>query len=146
MDTQGLIIKAKVHEAGLHDQEGAKLLLEPLVGQLPRMAKVWVDSAYRGLKAWVHETLGWDLEVVKHWWTGLRHVWIPAGQEPPALPIPRGFQVLPRRWVVERTFAWLGRHRRLAKDYEALPATEEAWIYLAMTRLMLRRLAKPEAA
>jgi putative transposase len=56
--------------------------------------------------------------------------------------MPTGFQVLPRRWVVERTFAWLGRYRRLSKDYEALPATEEAWIYLAMSSLMLARLAR----
>lgn len=146
VDTQGLVIKAKVHAADLHDQEGAKLLLEPLRGTLPRMAKVWGDSAYRGLKGWIRDTLGWDLEVVKHWWTGLRHVWVPAGEEPPPLTIPRGFQVLPRRWVVERSFGWLGRNRRLARDYEFLPETEEAWMYLAMTRLMLRRLARAEAA
>jgi transposase len=103
--------------ADLHDREGAKLLLAPLVGQLPRMAKVWADSAYQGLKKWLKETLGWDLEVVKHWWTGLRWVWVPEGQEPPVLDFPAGFQVLPRRWVVERTFGWLGRNRRLSKDY-----------------------------
>lgn len=142
VDTQGLVIKAKVHPADIHDKEGAKLLLAPLAGQLPRMAKVWTDSAYQGLKQWVKETLGWDLEVVKHWWTGLRWVWVPEGQEPPALDIPSGFQVLPRRWVVERTFGWLGRNRRLSKDYEFLPETEEAFIYLGMVRLMLRRLAK----
>jgi hypothetical protein len=72
----------------------------------------------------------------EHWWTGLRWVWVPEGQEP------LGFQVLPRRWVVERTFGWLGRNRRLSKDYEFLPETEEAFIYLGMVRLMLRRLAK----
>ncbi len=142
MDTQGLVIKAKVHPADLHDKEGAKLLLTPLAEQLPRMAKVWADSAYQGLKKWLKETLGWDLEVVKHWWTGLRWVWVPESQEPPALDIPAGFQVLPRRWVVERTFGWLGRNRRLSKDYEFLPETEEAFIYLGMVRLMLRRLAK----
>ena len=87
-------------------------------------------------------TLEWDLEVVKHWWTGLRWVWVPEGQEPPALEIPAGFQVLTRRWVVERTFGWLRRNRRLSKDYEFLPETEEAFIYLGMMRLMLRRLAK----
>ena len=65
---------------------------------------------------------------------------MPEGAEPPPLPI--GFQVLKRRWVVERTFAWLGRYRRLSKDYEVLPASEEAWIYLATTNLLLRRLAK----
>jgi putative transposase len=86
--------------------------------------------------------LGWDLEVVKHWWTGLRWVWVPEGQEPPVLEIPAGFQVLPQRWVVERTFGWLGRNRRLSKDYEFLPETEEAFIYVGMVRLMLRRLAK----
>jgi hypothetical protein len=85
--------------------------------------------------------LGWDLEVVKHWWTGVRWVWVPEGQEPPALDIPAGFQVLPRRWVVERTLAWLCRNRRLSKDYEALPETEEAFLYVGMIRLMLRRLA-----
>jgi putative transposase len=64
----------------------------------------------------------------------------PAAQE--SLPLPSGFQALPRRWVVERTFAWLGRYRRLSRDYEALPETEEAWIHLAMSCLMLARLAQ----
>ncbi len=130
-----------MHPADIHDKEGAKLLLAPLAGQLPRMAKVWADSAYQGLKKWTKDVLGWDLEVVKHWWTGLRWVWVPEGQEPPALDIPGGLQVLPRRWVVERTLAWLCRNRRLSKDYEALPETEEAFIYIGMIRLMLRRLA-----
>jgi transposase len=142
VDTQGLVIKAKVHPGDLHDKEGAKLLLAPPIGQLPRMAKVWADSAYQGLQKWLKETLGWDLEVVKHWWTGLRWVWVPEGKEPPVLDIPAGFQVLPLRWVVERTFGWLGRNRRLSKDYEFLPETEEALIYLGMVRLMLRRLTK----
>jgi putative transposase len=93
------------------------------------------------LKKWLKETLEWDLGVVKHWWTGIRWVGVPEGKEPPALDIPSGFQVLPRRWVVEGTFGWLGRNRRLAKDYEALPETEEAFIYLGMIRLILRRLA-----
>ncbi len=129
----------KVLEAGLHDQEGAKILLQPLLGVFPRMAKVWVDRAYAGLKAWIQETFGWDLEVVTHGWTGVGKVWVAPGQRPPV--IPSGFHVLPRRWVIERTFAWLGRNRRLAKDYEFVPGSEEAWIYLAMIRLMARRLA-----
>lgn len=140
MDTQGLLLKVKVHEAGLHDKESAKLLLTPLVGKFPRMAKVWVDSAYQGLADWLKATLGWELEVVKHWWSELKWVWVLEGQEPPKPP--QGFHVLPRRWVVERTLAWLGRNRRLAKDYEFLPESEEAWIYVGMSRLMLRRLAK----
>ncbi len=130
----------KVHEASVHDKEGAKLLLAPLVGMFPRMAKVWVDSAYRGLQEWLKATLGWELEVTKHWWTGIRGFWVLEDQEPPELP--RGFHVLPRRWVAERTLAWLGRNRRLAKDYEFLPESEEAFVYAGMVRLMLRRLAK----
>jgi putative transposase len=141
-DTQGLVIKAKVHPADLHDKEGAKLLLSPLAGQLPRMAKVGADSAYQGLKKWLKETWEWDLEVVKHWWRGLPWVGVPEGKEPPVLDIPGGFEVLPRSWVVERSFGWLGRNRRLSQDYEFLPATEEGFIYLGMVRLMLRRLAK----
>jgi putative transposase len=85
----------------------------------------------------VGEELGWAVEVVRR---PRRWVRCPAGEEPP--PAPAGFRVLPRRWVVERTFAWLGRHRRLSQDYEALPATEEAWIYLAMIKLMTARLAR----
>ena len=140
VDTQGLIIRALVHPADLADREGAKLLLAPLQDQLPRLQHIWADSAYAGKCAeWVQSTLGWTLEIVKHWWTGVRWVWVGPGQEPPT--IPRGFQVLPRRWVVERTFAWLVLYRRLAKDYEELPATGEALIYVAMARLMVRRLA-----
>ena len=138
VDTQGLLLKVKVHEADIHDKEGAKLLLAPLAGHFPRMVKVWVDYAYRGLGGWLRGTLGWELEVVKPWWTG--GVWVLEGQELPTRPA--GFQVLPRRWVVERTFGWLGRNRRLSRDYEFLPETEEAFIYGGMVRLMLRRLSK----
>ena len=142
MDTQGLLLKVRVHEANIHDKEGAKLLLAPLVGRFPRMTKVWADSIYQGLKEWLKETLGWNLEVVKHWWTGLRGIWVPNGIGSSTFLIPGGFQVLPRRWVVERTLAWLGRNRRLAKDYEFLPQSEEAWVYAGMVRLMLKRLVE----
>ena len=132
-------MKVKVHEAGLHDGYGAKLLLDDLMGRFPRMKRIWCDSAYRGLKEWMKTTLGWELEVVSHWWSG--RVWLRDDQEPPSRP--KGFVVLPRRWVVERIFAWLIRNRRLSKDYEYLPETEEALVYAAMIRLMLRRLAHP---
>lgn len=131
-------MKVKVHEAGLHDSAGAKLVMEGLGGRFPRMRKVWSDSAYRGLKEWMRTKLGWELEVVRHLWTG---VWVIGDQEP--LSRPKGFVVLPRRWVVERTFAWLVRNRRLSKDYEYLPETEESFVYAAMIRLMLRRLVNP---
>ena len=139
MDTQGLVLKVVVHEAGLHDRAGAKLVLEGLSDRFVRMRKVWTDHAYRGLKEWMKTTLGWELEVVRHPWAG--RVWVVGDQEPPSRP--KGFVVLPRRWVVERTFAWLVRNRRLSKDYELLPETEESFVYAAMVRLMLRRLAHP---
>ena len=101
---------------------------------------MWADTAYRGLADdWLGEQLGWSPEITRHWWTGAPRVWVAAGQPPPERPA--GFQVLKRRWVVEPTFAWLGRNRRLSKDYERLCETTETWIYLAMTRLMLRRIA-----
>ena len=131
----------RVHPADVRDRDVAKLLLAGLAGladRFPRLAKLWVDAAYQGPCAtWIAETLGWAVEVVRK--PPKRGQW-PEDQAPP--PMATGFQVLPRRWVVERTFAWLGRYRRLSKDYEVLTTTEEAWIYLAMTRLMLVRLAR----
>ena len=88
----------------------------------------------------MEETLGWTVAVVRRprRWCG-----VAPGGEPPE--VPRGFQVLPRRWVVERTFGWLGRWRRTSKDYEYLPATSECVVYAIMVRVMLRRLADSEA-
>lgn len=113
-----------VHSAGIQDREGAKLLLNACKDKFPRLKHIWADAGYSGkLVDWVKEEHGCTLEIVGKI----------AGQ--------KGFTVLPRRWVVERTFAWLGRYRRLAKDYDLLPQTGEAWIHLAMTHLMLKRLA-----
>jgi len=138
IDTIGLLLQVRVHPADVQDRDGAKLLLAGLAERFPRLAMVWVDGAYQGPCAtWITETLGWTVTVVR---TPPRRGRWPEDQAPPAMP--SGFQVLPRRWVVERTFAWLGRYRRLSKDYEVLTATEEAWIYLAMTRLMTVRLAR----
>lgn len=103
-----------------------------------RLQHIWADLASRGqrLRTWVEEACGWSLEIVQRpgGWG-----WHPMGVEPPPSP---AFTVLPRRWVVERTIAWVGRYRRLSKDYEYLPESSEAMIYLAMSRLMLRRLAR----
>jgi putative transposase len=140
VDTQGLIVRALVHPADVTDRDGAKLLLAPLQDRLPRLQHIWADSAYTGkLAEWVESTLGCTLEIVKHWWTGVRWVWVGPGQGPPT--IPSGFHVLPRRWVVERTLAWLLMSRRLSRDYEELPATSEALVYTAMSRLMVKCLA-----
>jgi putative transposase len=88
----------------------------------------------------VKQTLGWSVTVVRHWWTGVSTGWVAPGQEPPEIPV--GFQVLPWRWIVERSFAWMGRYRRLSKDYEYLVETSEAMVYTAMSRTMLARLAR----
>jgi transposase len=144
VDTQGLVLKAPAHPADLHDRDGGRLVREAipdLPQRSPRPRRLWADAASRGrFVEWVQATFGWSVKVAKRWWTGASAVWVMPGQEPPE--IPAGFQLLPRRRIVERTFAWLGRSRRLSKDYEFLPATGEAMIYLAMSRLMLRRLAQ----
>jgi len=141
VDTNGLILDVLVHPANLTDRQGAKLLLAPLKDVFPRLKLIWADSGYAGkLEEWVKNTLSWTLEIVKRPFEGVRYVWVPPGGEPPE--IPRGFVVVKRRWVVERTFGWLGRSRRLSKDYEHLSESEESWIYTSMIRLMLARLAR----
>jgi putative transposase len=138
VDTLGLLLRVLVHPADLQDRAGAPGLLMAVAEALPRLELIWADSAYLGpLQTWVWETLGWRLEIVER--PGGRGRWLRAGQEPPAqLP---GFQPLPRRWIVERPIAWIGRNRRMSRDYEFLTTTSEAWIYLSMLRLMLNRLA-----
>jgi putative transposase len=137
VDTEGLVIGVAVHEANIADRDGAKLLVEKVGDQLPRMEKVWADRGYNGkIGEWIKERFGWTLEIVK---PPRRWVRVPADEEPP--PYPAGFIVLPRRWVIERTIAWIMRNRRMSRDYEFLSETTEALIYVAMTRLMLRRLA-----
>ncbi len=141
VDTNGLVLDVLAHPANITDRQGAKLLLEPLKERFPRLKRIWADSGYKGkLEEWVKETLDWTLEIVQRPFEGLRYVWVPAGVEPPE--IPHGFVVVKRRWVAERTFAWLGRSRRLSKDYEFLPESEESWIYTAMIRLLLTRLTR----
>jgi transposase len=138
VDTEGLVIGAVVHEANIADRDGAKLLLAKISEGLPRMEKVWADRGYNGkIGERIKERLGWALEIVK---PPRRWVRVPANEEPP--PYPAGFIVLPRRWVIERTIAWIMRNRRMSRDYEFLSETTEALIYVAMIRLMLRRLAK----
>lgn len=139
VDTEGLVIAVTVHEASIADRDGAKLLLEKVGGdRLPRMQKIWADRGYNGqIGEWIKERLGWALEIVK---PPRRWVRVPANEEPP--PYPAGFIVLPRRWVIERTIAWIMRNRRMSRDYEFLAQTTEVLIYVAMIRLMLRRLAK----
>ena len=124
VDTLGMLLVVVVHCAGLQDRDGAKLVFEQLRGPFPRLQRIWADGGYAGaLVAWVAEFAGWILEIGKR------------------SDDAQGFVVLPKRWIVERTLAWLSRYRRLSKDYEERSASSEAWIRLAMIHLMLRRLA-----
>ena len=126
VDTIGLLLLVVVHSAGTQDRDGARAVLAPLAHRFSKLRKIWADSIYNGgIAEWVRDLRHRnriDLEIVKR----------PGGV--------KGFLVLARRWVVERTFAWLSFHRRLSKDYEYLPETSEAFIRIAMIRLMLARL------
>jgi len=129
VDTLGLVLTATVHGAYWQDHDGAVFVLLALKERFKRLKVVFADSAYgrNGLPGWVDETFGWLLQTV------LRPVGV------------KGFVVLPKRWIVERTFAWIMRYRRHSRDYERNPETSEAMIYLAMTNLMSRRLARIKA-
>lgn len=132
VDTLGLVLVVLVTAGHVQDASAARDVLQALFDRLSALQawrwnglrKLWADGGYRGtLLAWTQAMFGWTLEIVAK------------------LPNQSGFQVLPKRWLVERTFAWLNRQRRLSKDYERLPQTSEAFVYVAMIRLMLKRLA-----
>ena len=158
MDTQGLVLKVRVHSARVMDRDGIKVLLESSSSdRLPPLPHLWLDAGYNGQDKgadWVHKVVGWTAEIVvghppklvsdevmriwvREWAKEEVHIDWKKLQEPKD---PRAF--LPRRWIVERTFSLLGQNRRMSKDYERLPQSAEALIYVAMSRLMLRRLAR----
>jgi putative transposase len=123
VDTIGLLLAVVVHAANIQDRDGAKLVFHKLKGKFLSLKLIWADGGYAGqLVDWALHFGKWVLEIVNR----------PKDQ--------KGFVVLPRRWVVERTFAWLGRYRRLSKDYERLCQTSECLIEIAMIHLMLKRL------
>jgi putative transposase len=140
VDTEGLVLAVHVHPADVMDRDGVTRLLPPehIKVAFPRLGHVWLDAGYNGKDKgsnWIEQHLGWTTQIVR---PPPRRVLVAADVE----PTPRlAFTVLPRRWVVERTFAWLGQNRRLSKDYERLCETSETMVYAAMTRLMVRRLA-----
>ncbi len=127
VDTLGLLLTVVVHAASIQDRDGAKLVLVQVPERFPRLALIWADGGYAGqLVSWVKENCQRVLEIVKR---SDKH---------------KGFEVLPHRWVVERTFGWFNRYRRLAKDYERSIESSEAMLYIAMIRLMLARLARKQ--
>jgi putative transposase len=125
-DTEGFLLEVLVHEANIQDPHGAVPLLRALRRKFPRLGHIFADRIYRGpqLRSAIADCGPWTIEIV---------------ERPPGV---KGFQLLPRRWVVERTFAWLGRSRRLAKDFEATVASATAWLLLASIRMLSRRLAR----
>jgi putative transposase len=122
VDTLGLIWGLAVLPADIQDRDGGRTLLEKVQRLLPRLEVVWADGAYTSLVAWAQQTFDWILMTV------LRPVGV------------RGYIHLPHRWIVERTFGWLGRYRRLSKDYETFPRNSETWIYIAASHRMARGL------
>ncbi len=120
VDTLGLIWGLAVLPASSTDWDGAVELFGRCGKSLPRLARVWADSAYRALAGWVGANAAWVLDIVTRREGAV------------------GFEVQPWRWVVERTFGWLGRYRRLSKDYEHTPASSEAWIYISAIHRMSR--------
>ena len=124
VDVLGLLLVVIVHSTGIQDRDGAKQVLTALVTRFPGLQLIWADGGYAGkLVEWVATVLQRTLAIVKR----PRHT--------------QGFRVLQWRWIVERTFGWLNRSRRVSKDFEALPETTETWIRIAMIHLMVRRLA-----
>ncbi len=121
-DTMGLLLAVVVHSASLQDRDGVKRVGERVKGRFPRLKLIWADAAYEAAVGWAKQFGNWVLELVRK----------PAGQ--------KGFVVQKRRWVVERTFSWLVRSRRLARDYERRTESSEAIVQLAMIHLMRKRL------
>jgi putative transposase len=129
VDTDGLILKVRVHAASIQDRDGAALVLDQLDEPLHSIQHIWADGGYDGdkLRGWMRQRFG---------------------EHPPRLEIVRrsdtqkGFAVLPRRWVVERTFAWLHNFRRLSKDYEFRTDSSEAFILIAASKILISRLAR----
>ena len=123
VDTLGLVLAVMVHAANVQDRDGARLVLALIRKRFARLKVIWADGGYAGeLVNWARRAGKWTLDIVRR------------------DEAQRYFEILPHRWIVERTFAWLARYRRLSKDYEVLPQTSETMIRIAMINLMLHRL------
>lgn len=148
MDTQGLLLGVKVLAANITDRDGSQQLLKELRQKQPQMKlHLFADGGYKGKwEGWVKTNLGHTVEIVQRPDANTRGYWLPEGQELTEDQIKtfrghRGFVVIKKRWIVERSFAWLSFDRRLNREYDLLPETTEAFIFLAFIRYMIRRLA-----
>ncbi|HEX9036382.1 MAG TPA: IS5 family transposase [Ktedonobacterales bacterium] len=140
VDTQGFLLAVVVHPANLQDRQGGKLVLQAMGSAFPRLQRIWADQGYTGaLIPWTAQELGVRLDVV---YPAFRQLQRYAPDLATDLGYQPGFRVIPKRWIVERTFSWLGRQRRLSKDYERLAGSAEAFIYLVGIRLLLARLTQ----
>ncbi|MGW5866829.1 IS5 family transposase [Streptomyces sp. NPDC055239] len=141
VDTLGLVLAVCVSPANVSDRDGAAVLLARCSGNFPRLRHLWADQTYRGrdFLTWVREETGITIQIVQRKDGGSRSAWPKTDAPPRVVPM---FAVVPRRWVIERSFAWLGRYRRLSKDYEYLAASQENAIYLATIMLLLHRTAR----
>ncbi len=142
-DTQGHLLAVKVPGAQGSDQAGARVLCEPVQETFPTLKLVWGDSHYGGtFITWLKEHVGWTMQTVRALTMPKRGLLVPEGVEVDWDKLfPSGFRPLPRRWVVERTFAWITRWRRLCRDHEGLPQSSEAFIKLSASSRMLTKLA-----
>jgi transposase len=143
VDTLGLLLNVVVHPANRPDRDGARLVLAGLQQRFPRLRHLWADQAYTGpIVDCITEHLGWTVELVER--APRRGFVVTADGEFQRVALPAVFAPLPRRWVVERTLAWTSHYRRMSRDYERLPSTSAAWIYLTGIRLLLGRLTRGE--
>jgi putative transposase len=125
VDSLGLLLVVAVHSAGIQDTNGAYFVLRKMMNLFPRLSLIWVDGGYqKGIIDWAKNIFGWVMQVVKR------------------SDDIKGFKLLPRRWVVERTFAWIANSRRTSKDYEHSTLASEAMVYIPMIRIMLKKLTK----
>lgn len=121
----GLLLVVSVHSASIQDTNGAYFVLRKMMNLFPRLSLIWVDGGYKqGIIDWAKQVFGWVMEVVKRSDESSK------------------FRILPKRWIVERTFAWISTNRRNSKDYEHSTRSSEAMVYIPMIRLMLKRLTK----
>jgi len=127
------------------DLAGAKTLLTPVKDEFPKLKLLWGDSHYGGtLIGWLREQLGWTMQTVRALTVPKRGVLVPEGSDVDWEKLfPSGFRPLPRRWVIERSIAWITRWRRLCRDHEGLPQSSEAFITLSASARMLTRLVLP---